>query len=429
MTITLPANPAEAQYEDFVAALLLANGYFIEPRLKFRDNGVELLELDVVATPATENYLKRFLVEAKSGGWGFSDFFKVFGWVTFLKLGGGFLVHKVPADERKKEMLERLKDETRIACCHLSRAEPTEGTIPPCNALNPTEQRVLLAVAWYALIGQRLALSQLIHRYKSLTNPGNLEGALRYQRACERSFFNRTALERVHSLCEAYRENPKLSGQLIEEVAAKTGENTTDIFNRLTGQDYEQWLQYVMPLEHKARVAIIKNALDHLLDPNAKDETALTFMGTNFRWSDLNLPPGCREGLKAARNHKYAQKLPYLFQLFIEVYGGFYAPKKEGELTLLSNATGIPAAEIPGCLGLYDVFFPFRGGWFYTIKDEIVSLKLMPILARGPGCFFRQHAFGLKNYWERYSRSIPLAYWHNAFVSILHPELERKTGA
>src|SRR5206468_3160907 len=74
MTITLPADPSEAQYEDFVAAFLLAGGYFIEPRLKFRDNGVELLELDVVATPANEKYLDRILVEAKSGGWGFADF-------------------------------------------------------------------------------------------------------------------------------------------------------------------------------------------------------------------------------------------------------------------------------------------------------------------------------------------------------------------
>src|SRR5208283_3360735 len=97
MTITLPADPSEVQYEDFVAALLLASGYFIEPRLKFRDNGVELLELDVVATPANEKYLDRILVEAKSGGWGFADFFKIFGWVTFLRLGGGFLIHKVPA--------------------------------------------------------------------------------------------------------------------------------------------------------------------------------------------------------------------------------------------------------------------------------------------------------------------------------------------
>lgn len=427
MTITLPADPSEVQYEDFVAALLLAGGYFIEPRLKFRDNGVELLELDVVATPANEKYLDRILVEAKSGGWGFADFFKVFGWVTFLRLGGGFLIHKTPSDERKKEMLDRLKPDTRIECCEVSQAKLFEGAIPICNTLEPVERKVLLATAWYALIGQRLALGKLIHRYKSSPTPG-LEGALKYQRACERSFFNRTALERVHSLCEAYHENPKLTGQFVGEIAAKTKQETKKILYQLTGEDYEQWLQYVMLLEHKARVAIIKNSLDHLLDPNAKDEVALTFLGTTFRWTDLNLPPGCCEGLKAVRDHKYTRKLPYLFQLFIEVYGGFYAPKKENELKLLSNATGIPEAEIPDCLKLYDVFFPFKEGWFYTIKDELVALKMVPALARGAGCFVRQYAFGLKSYAERYSASVPLGHWHNAFLSILHPELQKKAG-
>jgi hypothetical protein len=73
MTITLPADPSEVQYEDFVAALLLASGYFIEPRLKFRDNGVELLELDVVATPANEKYLDRTCSSSSSDARGLAS--------------------------------------------------------------------------------------------------------------------------------------------------------------------------------------------------------------------------------------------------------------------------------------------------------------------------------------------------------------------
>jgi len=428
-TITLPANPSDIQYEDFVAAFLLAAGYFIEPRLKFRDNGVELLELDVVATPANEQYLNRILVEAKSGGWGFSDFFKVFGWVTFLKLHGGFIVHKQPAEQPKKQMLEKLKAETRIECCQLSRADPVEkAAIAVCNDLTTIERQVLLATSWYALIGQRLALAKLIHRYKSSPTPG-LEGAMKYQRACERSFFHRTALDRVQGLCGAYHDSPKITGQLMGELAEKTKEETNAILYRLTDEDYEQWLQYVMLLEHKARVAIIKNSLDHLLDPNAKDDVVLTFMDTKFHWTDLNLPPGCCEGLKAVKGHKHARRLPYLFQLFIEVYGGFYAPSKENELKLLSGATGIPQEEIPDCLKLYGVFFPINGGWFYSIKDELVAMKLVPVLARGVGCFLRRYAFGLENYAARYSQGILLGHWHNALLEILHLELEKKVAS
>lgn len=425
-TITLPKDPNEAQYEDFVGASLIARGYFIEQRLKFRDGGVELLELDVVATPANENYLKRILVEAKSGSWGFSDFFKVFGWTTFLKVSNGYIVHKNLPDASKAKMLEKLSTETSIRCCQISREKPLQGdAIPQCNALADKERAALLITAWYSLIGQRLALAKLIAHCKS--SPGaTLNAAINYQRACERSFFFRTALERVQGLCEAYMQNPKITGQLIEEIAVASNQETKSILYNLTGSNYQLWLQYMMLLEHKACVAIVKASLDHVLDPNSKDEVAFEFMNTKLLWSEINLPPGSRHGIEAVKKHEYAQKLPYLFQLFIEVYGGFYSIKSPDELDLLAAATGIPKEKIPDCLKLYEVFFPIPGGWFYKIKDELLALKMVPLLARGIGCFLRHYVFGLKNYAERYPANLPIGHWHNAMLEVLHPELEKK---
>ncbi len=424
MTITLPKNPAEAQYEDLVCACLLCLGYFIEPRIKLREGGVEVLEMDVVATPSDAEYLNRVLVDAKSGAWGFSDVFKVSGWVNFLHLTKGLIVHKNEPDQQKAEVLQRIRDEAKVDCKRLTLGDAGSAQVlPPCVTLDPKAMRALLATTWYALIAQRLAFGEFVHRYKSdPTNP-NLEGALHYHRACEKSFFNRKAVERVHALCEAHHQFPNVTGRFIEAISAQTRMESNKVLYRLTDQNYELWLQYIMLLEHKARVAIIKNSLDHLLDPAAKDET-VEFMGHTFRWVDLHLPPGCLQGLEKLKGHKHATKLPLLFQMFIEVFGGFYAPKLQDDLSLLAAITGVPEAEIPACLKLYDDFFPFKEGWFYDVRSELRVMKMIPAIARGAGALVRHAQFGLVNYRQRYGASgNVLQTWHNAIVIALHPEL------
>ena len=56
MTITLPKQPDGQQYEEAMAAAVRANGYFTETRTILDHDGREVLELDVVASPATEAF-------------------------------------------------------------------------------------------------------------------------------------------------------------------------------------------------------------------------------------------------------------------------------------------------------------------------------------------------------------------------------------
>jgi hypothetical protein len=431
MEITLPKDPTDLQYEDFVGAFLLSRGYFIEPRLKLREGGVEVLELDFVTTPLNEKYLERVLVDAKSGDWGFSDVFKISGWVNFLRLNAGLVIHKNAPDEQKKATLEKVKLETRVDCCRLGVDAADElAALPVCNALEVKERKMLLSTAWYALIGQRIAFGKFTHRYKSDHKNVRFQGTLEYQRACEKSFFNRKAIERVHELCLAHKSNPNVTGGFIEDIAKQDATETKNILYALTGdtgKGFEVWLQYIMLLEHKARIAIMKNSLDHLLDPTAQEET-FKFGDHVYKWSDIFLPPGCRKGLETIKEHPHARRLPQLFQLFVEVFGGFYAPRLNDDLELLSKACGIPVQEIPGCLNLYNIFFPFDGGWFFTGKHELQVMKMIPAISRGAGCFLRQVQYGLKHYRDRYGMSggYVLGLWHNAFLDILHPELEVK---
>ena len=83
--IQLPDLPKGEYYEDFVAALLCAGGYYIEKRINLREP-TNILELDVVTSKYYSDHDEKRLSEIKSAGWGLSDVFKVRGWLDFLKL-------------------------------------------------------------------------------------------------------------------------------------------------------------------------------------------------------------------------------------------------------------------------------------------------------------------------------------------------------
>src|SRR5437667_11461044 len=102
MPISLPKQPTGDQFEEAVAAWLRAAGYFSENRTVFDYEGREVLELDVVASPVSEEFLNRILVDAKKSTAGFGDIFKIFGWRTFLKIPQGCIVHG--SDMRLREV-------------------------------------------------------------------------------------------------------------------------------------------------------------------------------------------------------------------------------------------------------------------------------------------------------------------------------------
>jgi hypothetical protein len=92
MPITLPTSPNGEQYEDFVVASLKVLGYFAESRLTLREGGKEVLELDVVATPAGASGKDRQLFEAKKDAFHFTNIFKLFGQRTYLQIANACLV-------------------------------------------------------------------------------------------------------------------------------------------------------------------------------------------------------------------------------------------------------------------------------------------------------------------------------------------------
>lgn len=91
--IILPEIPgAGDELEDYVAALFQASGHFVEKGVIEADP-LDLLELDIVATKYSLEGGDTCVVEVKGGKWGYTDLFKVVGWMRYLDIQkGGFFV-------------------------------------------------------------------------------------------------------------------------------------------------------------------------------------------------------------------------------------------------------------------------------------------------------------------------------------------------
>jgi len=429
MPIRLPKEPTEKQYEELLAACLAGLGYFNEARVHLKKASREVLELDIVATPSGETFENRILFEAKKGGWGFGDLFKVYGWMTYLGIEEGCIVHHTEIDERHAKAFEKIKSITNVRRCHLAIGSGTkdlEELAPLCRKIDDELLRKVVVNGWYQQIAQRLSFSEFV-RYCKTNKCSPLVGdARKYLDAIESSFFEKNAIQRVHKLYDAYKSCANISGAFVNEYSKKKRISEKEIWDKLNNHYDMSWLQYIMLLEHKARISIIKNAMSHALD-SQKGTRTVKFSDIEIDWNEVlekMAPATFLSGMKKLKDHPYALNIPFLLQIFIELFGGFFIEEDE-DIELISTISGIPKKSVLDSLYLYNEFFPIGGGWFYNLEN-MVRMKMVPGFMRGAGCFFRKDFYGFRSYSDKYSSKVSwvLGQWHNAFYEILEPELK-----
>jgi len=433
MAISLPEKPDGKEYEDYVCACLVALGYFTESRMILRKESTEILELDIVATPSGKTYLQRMLCEAKSGKWGFHDLFKVLGWTTYLGITRGCIVSPTSPSSGHEKAARAIARRTGVSY----RVLPVMGDditvgADACTDV-PKKLRLRFAAnAWYKAISERLAFIEFTKYCKSNPDSPVVQSAREYERALHNSFFGRSPVGRVRNLYEAYSAAPNISGQCVALLAGRAGCSERDIWNKVNDTSDHLWVQYVMLLEHKARNAIIKNALDYALIQGKRKKTKAKAKTLKARlriaWAEALarlLPQSFKDGMEELRKHEHAKRIPYLFHVFVEYMGGFYGTGDADDIELLAQLTEIPADKVVACLEMLNVFFPFTRGWFFAVKGELVCMKMTPGFMRGAGCFFRHSAYKLKDYEDRYPQmGWLLAKWHNAIYAVLEPYLK-----
>lgn len=426
MPIELPVKPGPNEYEDLISAVLMGLGHFVECSLKLKEGTSEVLELDTVATPAGPSFQDRRLFEAKTGNSGFGDLFKVYGWMTYLGIKEGCVAHRDEIDKDRIDAYGKIAAETNARCCHFTATSKFTDLAPAAIAIADPLQGMLVSAAWYSKIVQRVAYAAF-NRYAKSTPSTLVDDAKKYQSALQQAFFAKSAISRVHALYDAWQKSPNLCGQFITHHAA--GADEKPLWHEFNDTHEKLWLQHVGMLEHRARLGIIKNAIDHLIaEETGKGGATVKIGARTISWADMLehlAPKNFREAMEFLRTHPHRNKIPFLLQLFIEVFGGFYLYSASDDMDVLAAATGIPAAEIPPCLGIIDRFFPTGSGWFYTQKDEICVMKMVPGVYRGVGCFLRTSLYGLKDYGQMYpEQGWLLAKWHNAGYRALEKALK-----
>lgn len=423
MSIRLPRDAKEYDYEDQVCSLLHAHGYYLETRLVLKMGSEEVLEFDALATP-TNDYQNRKVVEIKSGKWGISDIFKLYGQVLYTSENHAWLIHKKAATETKKKAIQDVCGSVPVTTININIEEAADSENIPFGLEIPENiAKSIFSTSWWSRSADRIAHSKFREWCRGHADiPAPIQNAQNYLSDLDECLFKKTPLSRVDALYDAYKAFPQVTSSLISHVEKNSKDDLQTVRRSVSDQYGRAYLQYVMAQEFRARIAIIKNAYDAILE-EANSESK---KGNAFTWANLIktlLPDSFKSGMDALSKFEYAQHVPYFLQVFIEVFGGFYCPTDDRELIQISHATGIPVEKIPEALALLDMFFPIPKGWMHQ-GDGINLLKGVPAYLRGAGCFAREDLYGKdwKNGFPQIKWQIPN--WHNALYKLLEPSLK-----
>lgn len=423
MPIRLPRDAKNYDYEDQICATLHASGYYLETRLVLKKGSEEVLEFDAIATPVY-NHEERKVVEVKSGKWGVSDIFKLYGQINYTGEKGGWLIHKVQADQAKHSAVSELLSNISINTYNInSESHQASEKIPKGLDIPDRTKRCIFSTSWWSKSADRIAQGKFRDWCKSYSDPPKVVmDAKQYVARINECLFKRNPLDRVNSLYNAYKAAPQLTSTLVDHIHNESGESKKSI--RRSGSDCfgRTHLQFVMAQEYRARVAILKNAFDAV----EMEISSRGLADTVDTWQDITaelLPNSFKNGMEAIRDFPQRERLPFFYQIFIEVFGGFYFTNYERDIENISLATGMPAPQIPRALDVIDVLFPIPKGWAHKWSDTCM-LKGLPAYYRGAGCFARNALYGRN--WEvnkinNISSIIPN--WHNSLYYILEPHL------
>lgn len=441
VAIELPEYPTDIEFEEFISAFFNIGGYYIERNLIEKDVE-QVLELDIISTNYNETPPGLLLIEVKSGGWGFPDIFKLRGWMDYLNLEKGALIaHK------EKRNIDFLKQRGRslaiqvIIISDFNKADKSLHTILKYKKIEDFD----LTMWRYSYWVERNLLKRL--KEKKIANPDLMCYQIIDDYLFEVNsgiFFTENIVEKLMRLYSAYRRYPHISARCGNELIgddfeAYCTEIPTEIFKDTFYKCSYTDIQLSTFVEHRARLAILKNAIDYLIYSKAgiknkiEDKSCLTFEGPDFSYQSTSfdyLPSTFKKGLEKISSHKYYYKYPVFWQWFTWVFGGFILKDyKKEDFQLLSEKTGIPIEEIPNALRSYQLLFPIQGGWFLELANSnIIVMKMFPIPFMGIGANFRRLYYSTNHdYHDLKLKGMhtlrDLGKWNNLTLKVLREEV------
>lgn len=421
--VKLPDAPKGRELEDFFAALLQCTHHFVEKNIREPD----VLELDVVATSYTAGSPEDRLFEVKGAkDWGFRDIFKLLGQMTYLDIShGAFIATRRPQDREPEFYGDRCK-KVNIDLLLIENMDRAGDIFDEAGYGAGDE---MLRELWrFSFWVERCLIQVLRQEAKNNQQAQAPREALRYYNLVNSGvFLTRDVVERVGQLYRAYMDHPYLTAGAAREVGGGVFDPATPGGDPLVGQALfkgrHPLLQACMYLEHRARLSILKGAVDYLCQRAKQGQTLGRRVLADFGL--IQLPATFLRGLSAIGKERNFWLYPPFWQVFLWGWGGFILKDHEDEeFGQLSAQTGLPVDCIPAALEAFNKLFPIPDGWLREIPNasyRLVTMVPWPFcgigafqrfLRKKPGAYSKLGLSGL--YTAR-----DLAKWHNSAYQLL----------
>jgi hypothetical protein len=388
--IELPKIPKDKDYEDYLCAYLQAGGLYVERNIIHREVE-ELLELDILTTDFQQDSAENLLVEIKGGDWGFSDIFKIRGWLTYLHFDQGcFIVQKSRPSisyfqDKAKELNIRLIDNSDLT--------KTKETLSSFFNIEPEKAEIETIRFAYLLERKQLAqIKQLKKKFPGLKSYQNLDDY--FFKTISGSFFSRDPIRRINKLFDTFIKYKNITAKICHELnGGDFDDDITELSSKCFSDTYykaeNNILHVSLYVEHLARVTILMCAIKHLID-RLKGNYDPKDISNQLEY--LTLPNTIKTGLTEITKDKYFYLYPRFWQFFTYVFGGFILTDiEEQEFELLSKKTGVPVDEIPNAFDAFNKLFPRNDGWFFKFPSSSIRWhRLFPISFCGLGANYRR---------------------------------------
>lgn len=435
--IFLPESPKDYEFEEFISAFFHSGGYYVERNIIEKD--IEsVLELDIITSNYNQSIPEVQIFEVKSGEWGFQDIFKIRGWMDYLKIPkAGFIAHK---ERIHLEFLQERANTLGVRVVVVSDLSQSKEIL--AELIGKVEILDFDIITWrFSYWVERNLLKHLKKGKKAEPQKKCYKNLDDYLFEINSGvFFTENLIEKAIRLYEAYQRYPHISAKCGNELIGNDFEDDcktlpSTVFNETFYKcDYTD-IQISTFIEHRARLAVLKSAIDYLLYKTAgiedkiKAVPILTLKGQDFEFeitSFDSLPLTFRQGLESISTHKFFNRYPIFWQWFIWIFGGFILKDyEEQEYQLLSEKTGIPVEEIPNALNSYQLLFPVEGGWFMDLKhSNIRVMKMFPVPFMGVGANYRRFVYTTSKKFDdlqlkgMHTRG-DLSKWNNLTIKVL----------
>ena len=398
--VSLPDLPKGKEFEEYISAFFQSDGYYIERNIIERE-AEEVLELDIVTTDYCSSPPEIKLLEVKTGDWGFPDLFKVRGWMDYLNISKGvFIASKV---RENSDFFKKKAKGLNIDLVVISNLSESKDALSELMN-NTTIEDIDISTWRYSYWVERNLLKHLNHKKKSHPNKKCFKALDDYYfEVTSGVFFTENIVKKVCKLYSTFQKFPHISAKCGNELIGNTFDGEYDtlpekIYNDTYYKCSYNDIQISTFIEHRARLAILKSAIDYKLYKEAGIENKikdipLLMISDSVLQSLLDLlPSSFKEGLDMISKHKYFHRYPIFWQWFMWIFGGFILKDyEEKEYKTLSQKTGIPIDEIPNALESYQILFPRNDGWFMDLPTSNIKLmKMFPVPFMGIGANYRR---------------------------------------